>query len=79
MTIVGQSQRVTQNRVAALFRDELGYRHMGDWSERSNKNIEEAYLAAWLRNRGYTGMQMEAQTSTATRLGVVCSTGRGSP
>jgi type I restriction enzyme, R subunit len=57
VTLVGQPERATQNRVAELFR-ELGYRHLGDWSERVNSNIEEAYLSAWLRNRGYTGMQV---------------------
>jgi type I restriction enzyme R subunit len=30
MTNVGQSERATQNRVLTLFRDELGYRYIGD-------------------------------------------------
>ena len=41
MSTVGQIERATQNRVIALFRDELGYAFLGDLSERSNSNIEE--------------------------------------
>jgi len=49
---VGKAERVTQNRVVALFRDELGYRFLGDWSERANNHVEETLLAAWLQRRG---------------------------
>ena len=39
---VGQPERATQNLVIALFRDELRYRYLGDWTDRdSNSNIEE--------------------------------------
>jgi hypothetical protein len=31
MSAIGQPERATQDRVIALFRDELGYRHLGDW------------------------------------------------
>jgi len=44
---IGQPERVTQNRVIALFRDELGYRYLGDWTDREgNSNAEEKLLAA---------------------------------
>ena len=50
LTIIGQSERETQNRIIALFRDELGYRYLGDWSDREgNSNIEEAKHTAKLR------------------------------
>ena len=39
-----------------LFRDQLGYRFLGDWSDRAgNSNIEEGHLTAWLEQRGYYG------------------------
>ena len=34
MSSVGQAERVRQKRVIALFRDELGYRYLGDRSAR---------------------------------------------
>jgi type I restriction enzyme, R subunit len=49
----GKSERQTQNREIALLRDELGYRYLGEWSEReSNRNIEEGLLNARLAKCG---------------------------
>jgi len=31
LSIIGNAERETQNRVIDLFRDELGYRYPGDW------------------------------------------------
>ena len=28
---VGQPERITQNRIVELFRDELGYAYLGNW------------------------------------------------
>lgn len=54
MNDIGKSERVTQNRVAALFRDQLGYTHLGDWSDRpGNRHIEEGLLTAYLTEAGY--------------------------
>ena len=56
MTTIGQAERATQNRVIALFRDELRYRHLGDWTDRpDNSNIEEGLLTAYLTKCGYVG------------------------
>jgi type I restriction enzyme R subunit len=61
MTLVGQPERATQNRVITLFRNELGYRYLGDWSDRdSNSNVEEDLLSEWLAWSGYTGTQINA-------------------
>ena len=61
MSSVGQAERVTQNRVIALFRDDLGYRYLGDWSDRvGNSNIEEDLLTAHLAKAGYSAAQISA-------------------
>jgi type I restriction enzyme, R subunit len=53
MNSVGQSERATQNRVVALLRNELHYRHLGDWRDRAgNSCIDEPLLSAWLTRRG---------------------------
>ncbi len=58
MSAIGQAERVTQNRVIALFRDELGYRYLGDWTDRANSNIEEALLTDFLLKCGYQPAQI---------------------
>lgn len=55
---IGQPEKATQNRVIALFRDELGYTFLGDWTERSNSNVEETLLTAYLSNSGYSTAQI---------------------
>lgn len=59
MSTIGQPERATQNRVLALIHDELGYRYLGDWTDREgNSNVEETLLAAYLTKRGYTAAQI---------------------
>ena len=48
----------TQKRVIDLFRQELGYRYLGDWTERYNSNIEEQLLTANLAKSGYSAAQI---------------------
>ena len=65
MNVVGQSERATQDRVVALFRDELGYRDLGDWANRDgNSNIEEEHLTAYLTSNGYTPEQIASALYT---------------
>jgi type I restriction enzyme R subunit len=79
MTTVGQPERATQNRVLTLFRNELGYRYLGDWSDRDgNSNIEEGLLSAWLAKCGYTPAQGSAaiyrlRTEADNHSGSLCS------
>ena len=55
MSTVGQREKRTQKRVVTLFREQLGYDYLGDWTDRAgNRNIEEEYLRTFLRDRqGY--------------------------
>src|SRR5262245_56590746 len=59
MSDVGKAERVTQQRIITLFRDELGYRFLGDWSDRDgNSNIEEKLVTDYLTRPGYSGPQI---------------------
>jgi len=54
MTPVGQIERVTQDRVVKLFKEQLGYRYLGNWEDRpDNSNIEEDILLNYLLKKGY--------------------------
>ena len=59
MSSISQPERATQERVIALFRDELHYRYLGDWSDRvANSHIDEALLTAYLSGAGYAPAQI---------------------
>ncbi|MEO9079691.1 MAG: type I restriction endonuclease, partial [Rhodanobacter sp.] len=52
MSTAGQLERLTQQRVVALFRDRLGYDYLGDRHDRDNANIEPELLRLWLQKQG---------------------------
>jgi type I restriction enzyme, R subunit len=55
MSTVGQIERATQDRVVKLFREQLGYKYLGNWEEGSNNsNIEKTYLRPFLKRQGYS-------------------------
>jgi type I restriction enzyme R subunit len=59
MSKVGAPERDTQNRVIQLFRDELDYNYLGNWSERpDNSNIETDILSKYLAKSGYNQDQI---------------------
>jgi type I restriction enzyme R subunit len=55
MSDIGEIERLTQNRIIKLFREQLGYQYLGNWEDRLyNSNIEEAHLRNYLINKaGY--------------------------
>jgi type I restriction enzyme R subunit len=55
MDNIGKIERETQNRVIALFHNELKYHYLGNWEEREeNSNIEVKILSDWLiHKKGY--------------------------
>jgi type I restriction enzyme R subunit len=54
MSTVGQRERLTQQQVLRFFREELGYRYLGDWKDRAcNRNVEEGVLRDWLARQGH--------------------------
>lgn len=58
MSAIGKAERATQDRVVRLFRDEIEYRYLGDWSDRANRNIEDELLRAWLEKQKYAPEQI---------------------
>ncbi|WP_024477215.1 type I restriction endonuclease subunit R [Arthrobacter sp. CAL618] len=54
MSVVGQIERKTQDRVVDLFQNELGYEYLGSWEHReANSHIEVSLLEQNLQARGY--------------------------
>ena len=54
MSTVGQIEKITQARIVALFREQLGYDYLGNWIDReNNRNIEEDWLRPFLKASGH--------------------------
>ncbi len=55
MCNVGEIERITQNRIVKLFREQLGYQYLDNWEYRANNsNIEEGLVRKYLIDKvGY--------------------------
>lgn len=75
MSDVGQIERLAQNRVVRLFKEQLGYDYQGNWEYRDgNANIETDLLVQNLKARGYSDNLI---TRTLDQLGKAASVGAG--
>jgi type I restriction enzyme R subunit len=55
MSKVGQIERATQNRIVALYKQQLKYRYLGNLEkEEENSNVDESLLTIHLTKKGYS-------------------------
>jgi type I restriction enzyme R subunit len=55
MNKVGQIERESQNRIVALFQNQLKYRYLGNLEkEEENSNVDESLLITFLKKKGYS-------------------------
>lgn len=55
MINIGQTERVTQDRIVRFFRNQLKYDYFGNWQyDRTNSNIEAEYLRKFLEKQGHS-------------------------
>ncbi len=53
--MINPIERITQNRIVRLFKEQLGYNYYGNWEKREhNSNVEQNILKNNLLERGYT-------------------------
>jgi len=61
MSNINKPERATQDRVIALFTQQLGYRYLGNWADRAgNHCVEEGLLSAHLARSGYSAAHISA-------------------
>jgi len=69
MPDVGQIERATQDRLIALFKNQLGYVYLGNWIDRvNNRNIELDILKSWLIKQNNPERLVSGATREADRV-----------
>lgn len=58
MSGIDPIERITQNRVIKLFKEELKYEYLGNWQDQDNSHIQDTILTQYLENRSYTPTQI---------------------
>lgn len=75
MSLVGQIERTTQNRVVKFFKYHLDYDYLGNWEKReNNRNIEADLLVNWLKRREVPDSLI---TRTLRKLNKAAALGQG--
>ncbi|WP_350305991.1 type I restriction endonuclease subunit R [Photorhabdus viridis] len=75
MSVVGQREKATQDRLIGFFQRDLGYRYLGNWQDRDdNKNIDIDLLTKWLKKRGVSHALI---TKTIRQLDIAAALGEG--
>ena len=66
---IGETERVTQNRVVDFFKDSsiLDYNYLGNLKDSANKNIREERLKAYLKAFGYSESLIDGAVSQLTK------------
>ena len=59
MSKVGSIERLTQNRIINLFKNQLKYEYLGNREEKENKNIDHNLLKKFLQKQGYSEKLIE--------------------
>ena len=59
MSKVGSIERLTQNRIINLFKDQLKYDYLGNREDKENKNIDHNLLKIFLQKQGYSEKLIE--------------------
>lgn len=68
MEQIGSKEIITQKRIIGLFEKLLKYANLGDWTDRDNSNIEEAYLRKYLKStQQYSSTEISSAISQLKR------------
>jgi type I restriction enzyme R subunit len=76
MEQIGSKEIITQKRIIGLFEKLLKYANLGDWTDRDNSNIEEAYLRKYLKStQQYSSTEISSAISQLKRAAVILHLG----
>ena len=71
MSTIGQPERATQNRIIALFRDELRHRYFRDWTDRPDNSNPELVELTQRRDKTHALKQGMIQELLTGRIRLI--------